>query len=233
MASKDAFDAKSIKPIRNLPQFDEQIFLTFDDGPEPGSTERVLEVLDRHQVHATFFLIATKARENMRLVGEILRLRHAIGDHSLDHRYRNYFRSTAGIERWLNAGAREWQRLGLKDQIVGFRPPAGICTPPLLRAVGRLGWPVILWNARFYDAALPWTEAGALKSALSISGGSIVLLHDRQSPNRISNFCQVLERYILALKDRGFEMASLSKAPSFTQAPKLSALPTQTQSQKN
>lgn len=199
------------QPLRHLPNSRSQIFLTFDDGPEPGSTGAVLDVLERHQAKATFFLIANKARENMKMVGEILSAGHAIGDHSLDHRYRNYFRGDVGIRQWLTTGENEWKRLGLKERLVGFRPPAGICTPPLLRVTNKLGWPVILWSTRFFDAVTPWTEARALKSASEISSGSIVLLHDRQKNKRVNKFCKVLDEYVHALKARGFELAALPR----------------------
>jgi peptidoglycan/xylan/chitin deacetylase (PgdA/CDA1 family) len=189
------------------------VYLTFDDGPELSSTSAVLEILSKHQAKATFFLIAQRAREYRALVDHILREGHAIGDHSLDHRFRNYFRGYVRVRRWLEAGQTEWRDLGLDSQLVGFRPPAGMCTPPLLRAVNDLHWPVILWQKRFFDTVIPWSATRAVKSVAHLRGGEIILLHDRQAPQRVARFCRTLDQYLRAIQERGFELHALPKIP--------------------
>lgn len=196
--------------VRSLPQHKSSIFLTFDDGPDPISTPVVLDLLRREQVQATFFVIAEKARQSPDLLVRIRDEGHAVGNHSLDHRYRNFFRSQRGMGRWIDQATEVLRGLGLESS-VGFRPPAGIVTPPLVRCLTSQGEPLVLWNERFYDAVLPWSEQKAKRSAQRLQPGSIVLLHDRQGANRLPNFCTVLSAYIHALRERKFDFAVLRR----------------------
>lgn len=194
--------------LRALPFARETVFLTFDDGPDPVGTPAVLDLLKEKQVAASFFLIADKIPYARELVHRIHREGHAIGNHSIDHKYRNYLRGRKHLREWLLASQRALAAEGL-TQLVGFRPPAGILTPPLARAAQDLGLPVVLWNERFYDAVIPWSEGRAVKSAKRLQGGSIVLLHDRQSAGRLPSFLKSLASYIETLHSRGFKISAL------------------------
>lgn len=197
--------------VRSLPLHGKEIFLTFDDGPEPGSSERVLEVLGEKGVRATFFLISQKALKHPELVARIRAGGHAIGNHSPDHAYRNFFRLGGGMRAWIERAERDFSSLGVND-LVGFRPPAGIINRHVDKAATAIGLPVILWNERFYDSVVPWGTGRALASARRLSGGSIVLLHDRMKPSRVEGFCRTLERYIEDLRARGFRFSPLTRA---------------------
>lgn len=194
--------------LRSLPGHGDSIFLTFDDGPDPIGTAAVLDVLRDRQVPATFFLIGNKIRHHIDLIERIKREGHAIGNHSWDHRYRNFFRGSSFLKTWITRTQDEFGSFGILES-VGFRPPAGVLTPHLLKAADELNIPIILWNERFYDAVIPWTIKRAKKSASRISGGSIVLLHDRQAAHRISEFRSVLETYIDEVRSRGFRFSAL------------------------
>ncbi|HMN68954.1 MAG TPA: polysaccharide deacetylase family protein [Bdellovibrionales bacterium] len=196
--------------IRRLAEASDKIFLTFDDGPCPVGTAAVLDVLAAHDAKATFFLIANRLQGNRELVDRMLSEGHAIGDHSFDHRYARLFRRD--LDPWLEASSVEFRRHGL--QPVGFRPPAGILTPPLRHALLARREPIIMWNERFFDAVLPWTKTRAARSARRLKGGDIVLLHDRQSSTRVPAFTRVLAHYIESLQKRGFALAALgTRAP--------------------
>lgn len=194
--------------IRHMPAASGQVFLTFDDGPDAIGTPEVLRVLREQNISATFFLVAEKARAQQPLLKQILAQGHAIGNHSWDHRYRSYFRGPTQLGRWLEKAQDEFMRLGVPS-LSGFRPPAGIIFPHLIEAAQAQGLPLVLWNERFHDAIFPWTLAKAKRSANRLTGGSIVLLHDRQSAKRIGPFCTTLNSYIDQLKARGFTFAKL------------------------
>ncbi|MGZ3721724.1 MAG: polysaccharide deacetylase family protein [Bdellovibrionales bacterium] len=197
--------------LRSMPSQSGKIFLTFDDGPDPVGTAAVLDVLARKKVPATFFLIAERVRAQRDLVQRIQDDGHAIGNHSLDHRYRNFFRGDSSLKTWLEKAEAEFSNADIHD-LAGFRPPAGIVTPRLKRVAADLDLEVILWNERFYDAVIPWGKSRALKSAAKIKSGSIVLLHDRQLTSRILRFCETLELYIDAIRARGLEFDRLTSA---------------------
>jgi peptidoglycan/xylan/chitin deacetylase (PgdA/CDA1 family) len=196
--------------IRALPEFSDRIFLTFDDGPDPLSTPAVLDVLKRQRVKATFFLVGDRIAAAPEIMRRLRSEGHAVGSHSPDHRYRNFFGSSRTMESWLARGNALLSDAGIADS-VGFRPPAGVLTPPLREAAARMAMPIVLWNERFYDSVFPWTKARALKSAARLPGGSIILLHDRQPAGRLTSFCNALEIYIEALRARGFQFRALAR----------------------
>lgn len=138
---------------------------------------------------------------------------HALGNHSWDHRYRNYFFGAHAMRRWIEHTRLELRALGL-PQAVGFRPPAGVVTPVVKRVARDLGEPLVLWDERFYDAVWPWTEAKARRSAARLRGGEIVLLHDRQPGERGERFAEVLALYLDLLQERGFDLVPLQRPAS-------------------
>jgi peptidoglycan-N-acetylglucosamine deacetylase len=194
---------------RSFPEQHGKIFLTFDDGPCALGTPAVLDVLQRMGVPATFFVVGDKLAENSALVRRMQREGHAFGNHSCDHRYGHFFSRGPALKEWILTGERDLLNAGL--QSVGFRPPAGILTPPVRQAARELKIPLVLWNKRFFDTVLPWTAARARRSGGNIAGGSIVLLHDRQRAGRLPHFCRALEIFIRAVRERGLEFSALDQ----------------------
>lgn len=196
-------------PIRTLSTPYKSIFLTFDDGPEPGMTEKVLDLLDAVGVKGTFFVIAEKAKKHPALLKEIQARSHSVGNHSLDHRFVRYFNGYSPTLQWIGDSEKMISDL-LGTPTIGFRPPWGVRTPALTRALQELQMPLILWNTRFYDAVTPWTPQKALRSIQDAQSGAIVLLHDRQPEDRMPIFLNSLQVYIDAAKKNGFEMRNLA-----------------------
>lgn len=197
--------------MRTIPHSHNQIYLTFDDGPEDPGTSSVLEILARHGAHATFFLIAEKAQKNPALFKRILQDGHTVGNHSLDHRYAQFFsRSVEGMEKWIRS-ADEMLELLSGSKPVGFRSPNGIRTPPLTAALERMREPLILWNVRFFDAILPWTEQKARRALKTLRAGDIVLLHDCQRARNLKTFLTTLEIFLSEGKARGFVFETLNR----------------------
>jgi peptidoglycan/xylan/chitin deacetylase (PgdA/CDA1 family) len=197
--------------IRHISSRPGSVFLTFDDGPDSANTERVLDILKAADARATFFLIANKIAGQERLVQRIHQEGHAIGNHSWDHRYRNYFKSRRSLRQWVEQANREFKRVGIAES-VGFRPPAGVVTPPLKKVLRELGEPLVLWNERFYDTVRAWTAKKAVSSAERLTGGSVVLLHDRRRVADQHEFFSSLELYIDQIRLRGLNCHSLSRA---------------------
>jgi peptidoglycan-N-acetylglucosamine deacetylase len=197
--------------IRQLPTGKKSVYLTFDDGPNELTTPLVLDVLAREGVPATFFLIGDRIKPQDKIVQRMLVEGHALGDHSLDHRYRHFFVSQAKMKNWLVNSQERFSELELPKP-VGFRPPAGVVTPPLKRALQELSVPLILWNVRFYDAVWSWTEARVGGALDRITDGSIVLLHDAQKSSRVQGFCSTLTFFIQRLRASGFGFLSLNSA---------------------
>ncbi len=186
------------------------VYLTFDDGPYPLATARVLALLARHEVKASFFLVATRAEAFPALAREIQSAGHGIGNHSLDHRYRAFFGGKKRMLAWVRESE---ARLGalLGAPTLGFRPPAGVRTPELAWALRKCDLPLVLWRERFYDAVMPWTRAKAEKSADRLLPGSIVLLHETTAGEEGVEWLETLDFYIQRLKARGFAFQALTR----------------------
>jgi peptidoglycan/xylan/chitin deacetylase (PgdA/CDA1 family) len=160
------------------PKDTEAAALTFDDGPDPRSTPRILDLLDEAGVRATFFVIGRKAEEHPEIVRAISERGHAIGIHSYAHERLFSFRSPWYVRRDLE------RALGLVESIVGVRPrlfraPIGHISPAMARVVRQLGLVTIGWSVRGVDG---WSGAKpdrvASKIIRRLRAGAIILLHD-------------------------------------------------------
>lgn len=184
------------------------IYLTFDDGPDAIGTPRVLDLLDRHGIRVTFFLVATQARNHPDIVRRILKSGHTIGNHSFDHSYGIFFQGFRPLLEWVKRSEEEFRSLGIAT--IGFRPPAGVRTPHLHQALRQLDIPLVLWHRRFFDTVRPFSRLRAERAARRDPPGSIVLLHDRQKPHRLPGFLEALDVYIGTVKRRGLQFRALT-----------------------
>ncbi len=195
-------------PLRKLSVARKEIFLTFDDGPDEEFTPQVLAVLKAASAPATFFLIAEKAAKNLELTQRILSEGHAIGDHSLDHDYKNYFLSRDKTKQWVQRSQSLLKDLTHRTP-VGFRSPAGIWTPKLSSVLKELEIPWIHWDTRFYDSILPWKKSSVDSSLRRLTPGSIILLHDRQKPANRTQFLSTLSYFIEKAQAKGFSFRKI------------------------
>jgi peptidoglycan/xylan/chitin deacetylase (PgdA/CDA1 family) len=125
------------------------IALTYDDGPNDDATERLLEVLARHQVHATFFLIGGFVRRRLALVRSIAAAGHLIGNHTMTHPWLSW-QSAARIRQEL-AGCNAALEDALGAPVRFFRAPHGARRPIVLRTARELGLTAVQWNITAYD----------------------------------------------------------------------------------
>jgi peptidoglycan/xylan/chitin deacetylase (PgdA/CDA1 family) len=154
-----------------------ELALTFDDGPNPAWTPRLLEVLASHDVQATFFLVGRYAQAEPGLVRRIVAAGHLIGNHSWSHPNL----ALASASRVREELARTSETL---EEIAGapvrfFRPPFGARRPVVFREAASLGMTPVLWNAMTSD----WSEPSADKIAERLTRRIDRLQQRRQSAN--------------------------------------------------
>jgi len=131
-------------PTLIAPARPNEIALTYDDGPNPTATPHLLEVLARHQVRATFFLIGKFVRQCPDLVRQIAAAGHLIGNHTMTHPWLP-FHSAARIREELSACNKSLEDT-LGAPVHYFRPPHGARRPYVLRTARELGLIPVQWN---------------------------------------------------------------------------------------
>jgi peptidoglycan/xylan/chitin deacetylase (PgdA/CDA1 family) len=154
------------------------VALTFDDGPSPTSTPKILDLLDRAKAKATFFVIGKKAEAHPELVREILARGHAVALHSYAHHRLFALKSARYVRDDLTRAIAVLTAI-TGERPVLFRPPIGHTNPTIARVVKELGLEVVGWSVRALDgvaAADPRRVARRVKSGLD--DGAIVLMHD-------------------------------------------------------
>jgi peptidoglycan-N-acetylglucosamine deacetylase len=160
----------------------DEIALTYDDGPNDVATERLLEVLARHEVHATFFLIGGLVRQRPELVRAIAAAGHLIGNHTMTHPWLSW-QSAARIREEL-AGCNAVLEDTLGAPIRFFRAPHGARRPVVLRIARELGLTAVQWNITAFDwnpipaEEILATAAKGIERNRSRKRASNLLLHD-------------------------------------------------------
>jgi peptidoglycan/xylan/chitin deacetylase (PgdA/CDA1 family) len=186
------------------------VYLTFDDGPDYDCTPKVLELLKRHEIKATFFVIGNKAKESKDIIERMLLAGHSIGNHTIDHNTTRYFSGPSGIKKWITSSEELLQNdLGISS--IGFRSPVGIKTPALNIALKTLNMPLILWNVRFYDTRYGLNVKSVKNKLPDIKAGSIILLHDTHQGAKQNEFLKALEFLIVETKKKGLQFEVLEK----------------------
>lgn len=156
------------------------VVMTFDDGPEPGQTERVLDALDAHGASATFFMLSRRAVAERALVREVVERGHEIALHGHDHRPLNGFGAAEVHRRTASARAELEDVAGVA--VRWMRPPYGRQSPRTYRAIRRAGLVPVLWGASNRDSAADDT-ATRLDAAMRVDAGTILLCHDGRAGN--------------------------------------------------
>jgi peptidoglycan-N-acetylglucosamine deacetylase len=153
------------------------VAVTFDDGPHPKGTPAILDVLARHGVTATFFMVGEQVNRSPRLAAEVVAAGHGIGVHG--HRHRNLLRLTP---RQI-ADDLDRARMAIEDATATrptlHRPPYGIYSWPAIHAVRQRGLTPLLWSGWGRDWARRATPHSiAAKATRHLRAGDVLLLHD-------------------------------------------------------
>lgn len=153
-----------------------QIALTFDDGPNDPHTLKLLDVLSKHNVHATFFLIGRYVRQRPDIVSEVAKQGHVIGNHTFTHPLLTVQPASRIREEIVQCGNAINEAVGVHSNL--FRPPWGGRRPGVFRIVRQLGLDPVMWNITGYDWKAPSAEFIEQKVIPKVRGGDVILLHD-------------------------------------------------------
>jgi len=193
-----------------LPRGTKQLALTYDDGPNDRHTLRLLEVLAKHEVRATFFLIGRYVRQRPEIAREIAQAGHVVGNHTFSHPLL-VFKSAAEIRQELSDSRSALQEVVGEHSIL-FRPPFGGRRPAVLGIARQMGFEPIMWNVTGFDWNAPPSGVIEQKVSKQIRGGDVILLHDgghKQMGADRSQTVLATDRLIERYKGEGCEFATI------------------------
>jgi peptidoglycan/xylan/chitin deacetylase (PgdA/CDA1 family) len=193
------------KNFNGIPEGQKILALSYDDGPNDPWTMKLLEVLDKHQVPATFFMVGQHVRARPEIARAVARAGHAVGNHCFTHP-NLIFAGNAKLRQELEETSRAIEDATGERPFL-FRPPFGGRRPGTFKVVEELKMFPVMWRVTCFDwSAKSHTEI--LKHARrQIAGGEVVLLHDgghlRMGEDR-SHTVRATDELIGEYKDRGF-----------------------------
>ena len=159
-----------------------RISLTFDDGPHPVWTPRVLGALQRAEARATFFVVSPLARRFPHLITDILRYGHGVEFHCTQH-VRHTERSREEVEADVRDGLRELRRQGVRPRF--WRPPWGVLAPFTAEIAYESGLELALWTEGTRDWRGDTASEMLERVGPELRPGSIVLMHDGLGPGAL------------------------------------------------
>lgn len=151
--------------------------LTFDDGPNDPYTLKLLDVLSKYDVKATFFLIGKYVDQRPDIVRDIVEAGHVVGNHTYSHP-NLIFRSQGQFREELSRCETALENAVGKKHAPLFRPPFGGRRPAVLRTVRKSGMEPVMWSVTGYDWSATSSEEIERKVTKQVRGGDVILLHD-------------------------------------------------------
>jgi len=195
--------------VWSIPNQDNKIYLTFDDGPTPEVTQWVLAELQRQKIKATFFCIGKNIEQNPEVFDKIIQEGHTIGNHTFNHlngwktTTLDYINDTKECEYQIRTNPL------LKGSSQLFRPPYGKITKQQSKKLRKLGYKIIMWDVLTADFDASISPEKCFENATQkVRVGSIIVFHD--SKKAFSNIQYVLPKAIAFYKNKGFIFDSIS-----------------------
>jgi peptidoglycan/xylan/chitin deacetylase (PgdA/CDA1 family) len=192
----------------HIPNDENKIYLTFDDGPTPQITEWVLNQLNDYGVKATFFCIGNNIEKHPELFQKVIDAGHAIGNHTFNHlngwntNYHTYLTNIALCEESIAKRCSAFSNTKL------FRPPYGKIKSAAVADVKKQGYKIIMWDVLSADFDQSITPQKCLENVIgNTREGSIIIFHD--SVKAFPNLEYALPKALKYLKEKNFRFETL------------------------
>ncbi|MFC4394118.1 polysaccharide deacetylase family protein [Flavobacterium quisquiliarum] len=194
-----------VKAYCNNPlEREKKIALTFDDGPSTYTLE-VLELLKKYNASATFFCIGKNIEIYPEILQKVIDEGHLVGNHSYSHSKFFDFYHEDKITEELRKTDKLLEKFTSR-KINFFRPPYGVTTPSIRRALKITGHKTIGWNIRSLDGGTKNQELILNRITKRVSPGGIVLLHDTGEHSVL-----VLEQFLQFLQQNNYQVVSIEE----------------------
>ena len=185
------------------------IYLTFDAGYENGCTEKILDILKKHNVPAAFFLVGNYMERNADLVRRMVDEGHIVGNHTMHHYDMSKLEDKAAFEKELTDLEDLFRDLTGKELPKYYRPPQGTYSQKNLQMAKQMGYKTVFWSLAYVDwknDAQPSRETAFEKLLPRTHNGAVVLLHSTSQTN-----AQILDELLTQWSDQGYVFASIDK----------------------
>ncbi len=188
-----------------------QIALTYDDGPNDPHTLKLLDVLAKHNVQATFFMIGRYVRQRPDIARAVAQAGHVIGNHTFTHPLLIFKSAAETRSELLDCRLALTETIGNHSNL--FRPPFGGRRPATLSIARELELQTIMWNLTSYDWNAPPAFEIEKKVAGQMRGGDVILLHDGGHKMMGADRSQtviVTDNLIQRYKDQGYDFVTIT-----------------------
>ena len=185
------------------------IYLTFDAGYENGSTEKILDVLKKHNAPAAFFLVGNYISTQPDLVRRMAAEGHIVGNHTMHHYDMSQLSDRAAFEKELTDLEKLYQDTTGQPMPKFYRPPQGIYSRENLAMASEMGYTTVFWSLAYVDwknDAQPTKEQAFSKLLPRTHPGAIVLLHSTSQTN-----AEILDELLTKWEAEGYRFAPLTE----------------------
>jgi peptidoglycan/xylan/chitin deacetylase (PgdA/CDA1 family) len=189
------------------------IALTFDDGPHPQNTFQVLEVLDRYGVKASFFWLGLLVERFPEVARTVWNSGHGVAIHGYDHTMFTQMKlpqlkQTLDRTQQIIGEACELDPIATA-QIRNVRPPNGVFTPAILKALQRWNYRPVMWSVVPEDWVRPGVAIAAQRVLTQSRNGSVIVLHDGYTGGE--DAAATADYFIPRLLDQGYEFVTIDQ----------------------
>lgn len=185
------------------------LYLTFDAGYENGCTEKILDILQKHNVKAAFFLVGNYIEKNADLVRRMVAEGHIVGNHTMHHKDMSQISDKERFAKELSDLESLFFDTTGKKLPKFYRPPQGTYSQENLRQAKELGYKTVFWSLAYADwnnDAQPTKEQAFAKLLPRCHNGAVVLLHSTSQTNAI-----ILDELLTKWEAAGYRFETIDK----------------------
>ena len=185
------------------------LYLTFDAGYENGSTAKILDTLQKHQVPAAFFLVGNYLEKNADLVRRMVEEGHIVANHTMHHYDMSRLTDKASFEKELTDLEELYHQVTGQQMPKYYRPPQGSYSEENLAMAKEMGYKTVFWSLAYVDwnnDSQPTKEQAFAKLLPRTHNGAVVLLHSTSATN-----AQILDELLSKWEEAGYRFATLEE----------------------
>ncbi len=185
------------------------LYLTFDAGYENGYTAKILDVLQAHNVQATFFVVGNFVKQNPELVRRMRAEGHTVGNHTYHHYDMSKLSDLQSFRAELELLEQAYREATGEELPKYYRPPRGVYSEENLKMAQSLGYKTVFWSLAYVDwltDAQPTAEQAFSKLLPRIHSGAVLLLHSTSKTN-----AEILDELLTRYEAAGYTFAPIER----------------------